>query len=465
MSASHKTQSIRRRSRRSAWRLRFIAASTIVVCGCGHGEGRLFDLHMANDPKAQAKARWESVRGSVKLQLAEEHLKAGRIEAAERALEEALALCPNQAKAYVLATRLRLEQGQLAEAREAITVAATLNDSDPEIPYFAGLVAQRYGDLESANDHFTAASTAAPQVAAYVLARVETLVNIDRPVDAMELLQSRLNDFDQNVSMRMLAARIYRILGLRGPAVAYCREAVRIGDEAPHLVAELGLMLVWAERYRDAVAVLAPVIEPCADKTKPSEGKDIESNDPQSPSVVRSLARAYIETGEGQKAIDVLRRLLAANPDDTLSWSLCARAALMLDNVAAAEEALGRVEAKGSTTAENLVMSAYTALRRGDFTRAQSAASKALKLDGRFATAHCLAGQAAEALGETDAALASYEAVLEIDPESPIAKHRIEALGGEIEATPVETPNDPNPGQAGLEERVGSACPPEEAVP
>ena len=283
---------------------------------------RLFDLHLANDPKAQAKARWEAVRGSVKLQLAEEHLKSGRLDDAERALEESLALCPNDAKAFVLATRLRLEQGQLAEAREAITVAAALNDKDPEIPYFAGLVAQRYGDLESACEQFATASAAAPQVAEYVLASAETLVNLNRPVEALELLKSRLGDFDRNVPMRMLAMRICRILGLRGPAIAYGREAVRIGDDAPALVGELGLTLVWAEQYGDAVTVLAPLIDRSTDKSKASEANSPEEGDGLSPSLIKALARAYIESDQGPKAIEVLGSLLKGKLDDRSAWTL-----------------------------------------------------------------------------------------------------------------------------------------------
>ncbi len=454
------------RARHAVWRRRFVILSLLLAQGCGPSEGRLFDLHMANDPKAQAKKRWEAVRGSVKLQLAEEHLKAGRLDDAQRALEEAMAMCPNDPKAYVLTTRLRLEQGQLAEAREAITVAAQLNDNDPEIPYFAGLVAQRYGDLESAFEHYSAACAAAPQVAEYVLAQAETLVNLDRPVEALELLQSRLNDFDRNVPMRMLAARICRILGLRGPAIAFAREAVRIGDDDPRLAAELGLMLVWAERYREAIAVLIPAIDRLRESpAKPSNPKNAESESTPSPSVVRALARAYVETGQGAKALDVLKPVLAANSDDLIAWTLCARASLLMGDLNLSNEALQRVQGKGPATAEMHVLTAYTALRRGDFARARNEAASALKLDGRLAMAHCVAGEAAEALGEREEAIASYEAALEIDPEFNTARQRIDAIGGREQSKPPSTPEQSEPVASDLGEVVGSACPPEEAVP
>ncbi|HKQ50602.1 MAG TPA: tetratricopeptide repeat protein [Phycisphaerae bacterium] len=439
----------------------------VVFCapaagGCGESK-RFFDLHMANDPKAQAKARWEAVRGSVKLQLAEEHLKSGRLVEAERSLEEALALCPNDAKAFVVATRLRLEQGRLAEAREAITVAAALSDNDPEIPYFAGLVAQRYGDLESACEYFSAASRTSPHVATYVLSQAETLVNLDRPVEALELLQSRMNDFDRDVAMRMLAARISRILGLRGPAVAYCREALRISNESPLLSAELGMMLVWAEQFHDAIAVLAPLVE----RKGAARGSEKDPGEKPAASAARALARAYLETDQGVKAIEVLRSVLEANPEDTVAWSLCARAALMVGRLETLDEALSKIEAQGAATAETRMMTGFAALRRGDFVRARNEAAGALILDARLTLAHYLAGQAAEAMGELDAARASYEAVLEIDPDSTIARRRIDGLDGSSETAPpaVSPADDAGSVKSNLHHVIGSACPPEEAVP
>ena len=429
-----------------------------VTGGCGESK-RFLDLHMADDPKAQAKARWESVRGSVKLQLAEEHLKSGRLVEAERALEEARALCPNDAKAYVVATRLRLEQGRLAEAREAITVAAALSDNDPEIPYFAGLVAQRYGDLETACEYYTAASTAAPHVAAYVIAGAETLVNLDRPVEALELLKSRMNDFDRDVAMRMLAARISRILGLRGPAVAYCREAVQITDESSSLSEELGMMLVWAEQYADAITVLSPLVE----RTGAARDGAGDPSEIPAASSRRALARAYLETGQGVKAMEVLRAVLQTYPEDTVAWSLCARAALLIGRLEAVDEALGKIEAQGAATAETRVMAGYASLRRGDFARARIEAAAALTLDGRLAMAHFLAGQAAESMGLMDAARASYETVLEIDPNSTSAQRRIERLRESSEGSP---PTEVSPtADDRLQDAVGSLCPPEEAVP
>lgn len=466
MNAVHDTSPVFGRATDAVWRLRFVVLGLLLVQGCGPSERRLFDLHTANDPKAQAKKRWEAVRGSVKLQLAEEHLKSGRLDDAQRAIEEAMAMCPNDPKAYVLTTRLRLEQGQLAEAREAIAVAAELNNTDPEIPYFAGLVAQRYGDLESAYEHYSAACAAAPNVADYVLARAETLVNLDRPAEALEVLQSRLNDFDRNVPMRMLAARICRILGLRGPAIAYTREAVRIGEDDPRLAAELGLTLVWAGRYRDAIDVLTPVIDrPRKAPAGESDPKDAESDDTPSPSVRRALARAYVETGQGTKAIDVLKPVLAANSDDLIAWTLCARASLLMGDLDLSNEALQKAQGKGPATPEMHVLSAYTALRRGDFARARNEAELALKLDGRLAMAHCVAGEAAEALGQKEVAIASYEAALDIDPESRFARQRIDAIENRKESAPQSAPEHPKPVAPDLGDAVGSACPPEEAVP
>src|SRR5262249_41778404 len=152
-----------------------------------------------------------SVRGGVKLQLARQHLQSGRLEEAEKIINQAVALSSKDPQAFVLLAKLRLEQGQLAEARAAVTPASVLAPGNPEVSYLSGIIAQRYGDLEMAAEYYTAASKAAPNAVDYLLAEAETLVALDRSLDALDLVESRIGDFDSHASMRMLAARICRI--------------------------------------------------------------------------------------------------------------------------------------------------------------------------------------------------------------------------------------------------------------
>ncbi len=400
----------------------------ILCSACGPYDSRLLSMHTEENRAAKARHRWDAVRGTVKLQLAEEHLKAGRIPEAEKALEESLAMCPDDANVYLLATRLRLDQGRLAEAREAVTVAASLSTHEPEVPYLAGVVDQRYGDLETAFEHYSHAAALAPNVADYLQAQAEVLIALDRPIDALELVQPRLRDFDQNVALRMLASRISRILGLRGPAVDYCREAARIAEKDEAISTQLGLLLTWAEQYEEAKSVLRPIVETRFPAELPRNSPTETESHTRSPSIVFGLARAYIETSQPEDARQLLRRLTPQERTAPLPCLLYARASIMLSDFQGAAAALEASHRRNPPTTESLVMAAFAALHLADYDGVRSAVDGVLELDADFAPAHCLRGQAAEAEGHWDEARASYEQALAVDPGSWTARSRLDAI-------------------------------------
>lgn len=419
-----------------------------AIAGCDLSKSRLLSLHMEDDQRAGAQKRWNDVRGRVKLQLAQDHYAAGRTAECETVLREARALAPDDPEVFVLAARLRLDQGRLAEAREAIAVAAALNQSDAEIPYLAGLVAQRYGELESAYDYFTQAAQLGPNTPAYLLARADVLLALNRPADALDLIRSRLMDFDDNVSLRMLAARACRILGLRRPAIAFCRDAIRIAGDDPALVAELGRLLIWSGSHREAIAVLAPLVDdprrveitnrPIHRRTAAPSDQNAHLTGQASrsgvepavvpSSVIHDLARAYLAVGQADRVRQLVKPLMRADESDSLAWMLFARASLMKDDFAAARSAVDKLETLGDVSAESYLLSAYAALRSGDTRSTCVDAMKALDFDAESAMAHCLLGQAAEAEGREAAALDAYARALELEPYLEVARVRFDAL-------------------------------------
>ena len=407
---------------------------SITVSGCEGMNSRLLNTHFGNNGKNEAKERWDTVRGGVKIQLARQHLKSGRLEEAQRALDEALTISPNDPQAYVLATQLKLEQGQLGEARQAITLATLLKSDDHEIQFLAGLVAQRYGDLAGAYENYAQAAFLAPQSSDYLIAQVEVLVSLDRPIDALELIEPRLRDFDRNIALRQLTARITRILGLRGPTIEYCREAFRLGGEDPDLAIELGQTLVWAERYREAIVVLAPVVDGANGLACNKEGPSAYVPGKVLPSAYCALAQAYLHLGQVDPAMQLLRRVMHDCPEDVISWRLYARAGARIGNLETASEALQVLKDRGAMTAETWMLAGYVALRRGDLFNALDASRRAVMADASLAAAHYLLGETAEALGDLAEARSAYSEAIRRDPKLYVAQHRLNVLNMQTDA-------------------------------
>lgn len=438
-----------------------LLAWTSGLAGCAPFKSKLLADHTAPQRKEKAQQQWDSVRADVKLQLAKQHLAVGRLDEAEKTLDQAVATAPSDPQAFLLLTRLRLEQGRLAEAREAVSAALALSakvvaadppvrDADPEVFYFAGVVAQRYNDLERAAELYASAARRAPNVVAYVLAYAETLAALDRPMDALELLERRMNDFDTSAPMRLLGARVCRNLGLRGPAAAHAREAVRL-DPQPTVAAEAGQILVWAERFSDAVGVLAPLLVDAGPRQGgPSAAADISAVQtirpipPGEESLRRSLAAAYFRLGRPDQAMASLAPALCGDFAAPATSALYARAAIAAGDLSAAARALDRSRERGP---ELLLLAAYVAFQSGDFTSASEKvdlaiahenpatkprgdeATKLLSHEGRTAAqddrallpAYLLKGRSAEAAGRLDDARRAYGDALALDPASKTA--------------------------------------------
>jgi tetratricopeptide (TPR) repeat protein len=432
-------------------------AGTLAVCvggvlltgACQLENGQLVFGHSSKDQRAQAQERWDDVRSDVKLRLAREHLEGGRIDEAEDMIEQAVVLAPDNPQAYLLATRLRIEQGQLAEARQAITMAASISQDDPEIEYFAGIVAQRYGDLEGALKHYAAAAARAPNTAPYLLAKAETLVALGRPADALEFISPRIYDFDDNVPLRMLAARTSRMLQLRGPTAEHCREALRLRGDDPTLQAEAGMLLVWAEQYEEAITILQPLAEQLSEGDTASTAAHSDCPDVPSPALLNALAWAFLATEQPREAQRTSRLIMNDREHGTVACCIYARAALMLDDLEAAARAMAMARQKSPAAPETLLLAAYVAMRSGDHAAVWDAAQAALELDGRLVPALCLAGQAASAMGRDDRALGAYLEALELDPTSRIARTLLQALRSRM------TVEEDISRQAGPEVRAG----------
>ena len=102
--------------------------------------------------------------------LATLRLGQGDAPGAIRRLHEALQLDPNQLGAYVLLVHLAIGRGDVDEARRNLKLAQRVAEDHPQVKVAEGSVLQAQGDADGALRCFTAAATAAPDLAAAQLA-------------------------------------------------------------------------------------------------------------------------------------------------------------------------------------------------------------------------------------------------------------------------------------------------------
>lgn len=437
---------------RSTWMKASLAV--LLPCllhGCAAFDTPFLRMHASNSAKEDARRKWDNLRGNARLQLAQRHLEAGRLDDAERELNAAIAAKTAGPAAHVLAARIHLERGQLAEARDAIAAARCSTD-DAELDYLEGVLEQRYGNADAALKAYTHASDKAPLSPDYVLARAEMLVTLGRPRIALDLLGARMRDFDRNVAMRCLAARIARTLDEKEAAVRFAGEAARLSDNDSATIALWGNTLVWAGQFKEAVDALQPLArtligaraQPDAGAVDDEGRRAIEefenggaSSDERaaesdwSRGVIRDLARACVGGNRHDVAVSVLAPWVARHPRDLLTAVCVARAALAVKDANLAATCLRRAHASDVQSPESLLLLAYAEFKQERFAAAADSARAAVELDQRLTSGFCLLGRAEQAQGRLAEARAAYERALAIDPESRAAAALLRRLSKE----------------------------------
>lgn len=382
-----------------------IALLTAGLAGCGEFPSKKFNK--------EAQAHWSQVRGQMKLQLAEEHLRAGRLAEAEAQLAESLRLDPKSTPAHILAARVGLEKGELAAARTALDRAIQLGGPTHETDYLLGVLAEWNGDFEPALDHFRQAADRGGPGPAYIVAQAEALVALGRAPEALDLIGKRGADFANDRAICVLAGDIHTMLGQYQEASDAYREAAQQDLTDWQTRMQLGTSLVRAGQYEEAIRVLAPLRD---------SRKDL-------PWLARlALGQAYLGRGNAAAAREVFAEASRRWPDNADSWTWQARAALQQGDLAAARQSAEKAceSGAGDLSAAHLLIG-YICLRQGDLAHARSFLESVLGADPEDWLTHYLLGRVLASAGADAEAALHYRQAMKARPDQPWVRQLLAA--------------------------------------
>jgi tetratricopeptide (TPR) repeat protein len=146
-------------------------------------------------------------------------------------------------------------------------------------------------------------------------------------------------------------------------------------------------------------------------------------------SVVRGLARCYLELAQSDRTALLLRDWLVEHADDGLAWLLQAKAALAQGDLLNARRSAETAVQLAPGSAQGHLVHGYACWRQGLREKARHALEQALELDPNDAIAHCLLGQVLSETGRRDEAAGHWIRVLELDPDSTWARRGLDRIG------------------------------------
>lgn len=146
------------------------------------------------------------------------------------------------------------------------------------------------------------------------------------------------------------------------------------------------------------------------------------------------LSQAYIHQNLLQKAIDELRILAAAQPDNQAIWIRMARVCYMMEDYTEMAEACTQAQATGEANADVSYLSAEAQQGLGDNAAAVELLDKTISQNAKFGAAYLLRGQILLSMNRLQEAEADADYLLQhAEPEEDIVllKARIAYQGGD----------------------------------
>lgn len=373
-----------------------VGAMNLGLTGCASTD----NTHKANVNAAEK--RWSDARSNMMLSVAQQQFEAGDLDEAEKTLAGAIGKAPDNALLHVLGGRIALERGQLERAAQRLNVAATLDEKLPEAHYYLGIVQQRWQRYEQALESYTRASEIHTDNPAFLLARSEMLIALDRVDEAIALLEERSKEFDQNAGIRSALGQLYAMKGDHDRAIRYFTEAAVMRPGESQIIERLAASYIATEQYDAAIGQLEQLVR---------LQENVRRTD-----LRRMLASAYQASGRTDQALQTYQRLTRENPNDADAWLRMAEISWSQDDLSGTLVAANRAISASPHRQDGYLLSGLVWQKRGRNDEALRMFDRAATLAPKEIEALLMRGILLEKSNQPAAAASAYREALRRQP-------------------------------------------------
>jgi tetratricopeptide (TPR) repeat protein len=404
----------------------------------GAAKARLGDTKGAIADAEKALARAPAHEDAVAL-LASLYAREGRAEDAQRIIEEAIATHADAVDLRLILADIYLKSGKSREAEEMLRSVVRLQPDELAHRYTLARFLVGEGQAVEAEQVLREAVDANPDSLEAKAALVNLLASRESFEAAEKELLAYVDKTPKDMDLRLFVADFYASRGKIDQATDVYREVIRADDAGPKGLAarnRLAAIAVAGKRIDEASRLIAEVLEAnpqdndalvlradlaLAKGDAAAAVADLRAvlrDQPTSVPVQRALAQAYLQSGDVALAEETLKKAIELSPgdpqlrvdlaqvlvrggqDDRALKTLQDAVAESPESLAAQEQIfriqIARNDLKGARETADAVKSARPDLPLGDF----------------------LAGLVNQAEGRKDAAMASFEAAIKLQPNA-----------------------------------------------
>lgn len=368
------------------------------------------------EEKADAKNRWLELRSSMMLDMAKQQFNTGDLTQAEQSVKNGMSIDPTHPGLHILAGRIEMERGKLERAYHLFAAAIELAPEKPEAYYYQGLVMQRWQRYEGSLEFYQQAFDREADNASYLLAVSEAMIELDRVDDALALLESKREYFDQNAGVRAAIGHLYYMQGQPEQAAEYFRQASLLEPENTKLQEHLAFSLAAAGKHAQAIEVLKQILK--------------SPNNKDRADIKRALASAYIKTNQPKEAHTVLVGLSRSSEGDVADWIRLGELSYQQGDLGGALQAASKVMNLTPERYEGYLLAGMVWQKRGNLNNALQMFDRAAQAAPTSTEPLILRGLSLQKAGRHAAAAEAYTEALRRQPDDARAVQLLAAVVG-----------------------------------
>lgn len=372
--------------------------------------------------KGEAEGRWNAVKSAIAIQMAEDQFNAGQLGLAQKTIEEAMAKDLENPQLWMMGGRIALEKSELETAYQRLAKAIEYGEElegykvkEKAKPYyFQAIIDQRWQRYDTAKEKYTLAYERDEENAAYFLAKIEMMVQLDQLSEATTLLESKTTYFDQNATVRALLGHVYRRQGNHEKAALWFKQASMLAPEDSKLKEEVARSQSAVGRHADAARGLSELV------TTDYGAKRTDLH--------RLLAESYVKSGKLHEAKEQYNKLTNLDPASIHDWSKLGELSYRLDDEGTALQSANRLINLAPDDHRGYLLAGMVWNKRDRLDRALSMFDRAAEMAPTDTTPLILRGIALQKNDRPAAAADAYKQALAIDPENRRAKHLLSSV-------------------------------------
>jgi len=368
----------------------------------------------ANKQKNLAKERWNAARANVLASLARDQFNAGNFDNCAKTIRDAQGMQPKNVQLRILSAKLAIERGQLELADSELKIARELDPKSAEADYLSGVVQQRWADAGGALEFYDAALTKNPSEIGYLMAKSETLVALGRSEEALAALKDRVVFFEHSAAIRDAIGQLLMENGDTAGAIEMLRQASILSTDDLVIREHLALALFAGNRPREASPMLSKLVQ---DEPHASRGD-----------LWMALGECRLQINDLRGARDAFEVAARLQPASSQALLCIGKTAMRMGDYVKADLALRKSLSLEAGNAEGHLLLGYLRLKQERNEEAMVAFRRASALNEVDLVSQCMIGFTYKKLGHPDEAVKYYGRVLQSDPNDPLAARLMATL-------------------------------------